>query len=281
MRRRETLVRRRLHREQRDDLEQVILDHIAETSCAFIEAAALPDAKVLRKGQLYARYVVAVPDRLEERIRESEIEDVHDRLLSEIVVDAKDRGFRKRRVRDPVELARRREIAAEGLFDDDPGVFGEPCGIEALDDRREQRAGSPGNAPDAARSRGGLDPLERRRIVVVPADVPQQRHQALERRLVIDNGFARDAFANPRVHFFGAPLRRCDADDRNRQRAFLHHRVETGKIFLLARSPVKPKMTRASERGMSSARVAFAGAFTSDRRTLRRGRRVRRIAEST
>src|SRR5579872_1738199 len=79
-----------LHGKQRDDLEKVVLDHVAQASGSFIKGAAGPDAKILRQGYLDAGHIVAVPDRLQKRIGEAEIEDVHDRLLPEEVIDAED-----------------------------------------------------------------------------------------------------------------------------------------------------------------------------------------------
>ena len=90
----------RLHGEQRDDLEQVVLDHVTQTPGGFVEGAAALDAEILRQRHLDARHVVAVPDRLQERIGEAEIEDVHDRFFAEVVIDAEDRVFRERGPRD-------------------------------------------------------------------------------------------------------------------------------------------------------------------------------------
>ena len=221
------LVGRWLHREQRDDLEQVVLDHVAQTARAFVEAAALADAEALGHRHLNAGDVVAVPDRLEKRVRESEIEDVHDRLLSEIVVDAEDRRFREYRMRDRAELDGGREIAAEGLFDDEAGMLAEPIDAQARDDRREQRRRYRQvirRAP--CFTERALQRAKCRRILVVAAHVTQQRSQAIECRLVVDRGFTAHALANAPLHFLRGPLGRCDADDRHRQRTAFHHGIE-------------------------------------------------------
>ena len=83
-------VRRRLHREQRDDLEQVVLHHVAQTAGALIKRTAALHAELLGQRDLHAGDMVAVPDRFQERIGKTEIEDVHDRFLAEEVIDAKD-----------------------------------------------------------------------------------------------------------------------------------------------------------------------------------------------
>ena len=48
------------------------------------------DAEALGHRDLHVLDVVAVPDRLEERVGEAEVEDVLHRLLAEVVVDAED-----------------------------------------------------------------------------------------------------------------------------------------------------------------------------------------------
>jgi len=96
------LIGRRFHRQQRDDLEQMVLNDVAQTAGAFVEFAATLHAEILGQRDLYAGHTVAVPDRLQERVGEAEIEDVHDRLFAEIVVDAEDRIFREHRLRNTV-----------------------------------------------------------------------------------------------------------------------------------------------------------------------------------
>ena len=50
-------------------------------------------------------------------------------LVAEAIVDP---VFRKDRVRDAIERLRRREVAAERLFDDHPRVLGQVRGAEPL-----------------------------------------------------------------------------------------------------------------------------------------------------
>src|SRR3546814_3318340 len=51
------LMHGRLHGKQRHDLEQVILNDIAQTSRGFIESATLLDSELLGQGNLHALYV--------------------------------------------------------------------------------------------------------------------------------------------------------------------------------------------------------------------------------
>ncbi len=57
---------RRLHREVRQHLEQVVLDDVAHRARLVVERAAPLNAEVLRHGDLDALHVIAVPERLEE-----------------------------------------------------------------------------------------------------------------------------------------------------------------------------------------------------------------------
>ena len=185
---------RRLHGQQRDDLEEVVLDHVAQAAGGFVKRAAILHAEILGQGDLDAGHVVAVPDRLQERIGEAEIEDIHDRLLPEEVIDAEDRVFRKHRPRDAVEFPRRGQVAAERLFDDDAGMLGQACGAKPRDHRREER-GRDGQvmrrAPGAAQRL--FDLRERVRVVVVPAHVAEQGQKMVESALVIDPARLLDA----------------------------------------------------------------------------------------
>ena len=115
--------RRRLHRDERKNLEHVILDHVAKgTGPVVVRAAPVFDTDRLRDGNLDELDVVTVPERLEDRVVEAKAENVLDRLLSEVVIDAIDLVFAQR----PVEVAVQRqgalEVMAEGLLDHDASV---------------------------------------------------------------------------------------------------------------------------------------------------------------
>lgn len=54
---------RRFHRKQCDDLKQMILHYIAQTTGIFIKFAALAHTKIFGQGDLHTGYIVAIPDR--------------------------------------------------------------------------------------------------------------------------------------------------------------------------------------------------------------------------
>ena len=98
---------RLLHRDQRHQLEQVVLDHVAGGADAVVVAGPAADADVLGHRDLHVVDVVGVPDRLEHRVGEPHRQDVLDRLLAEVVVDAEHRLRREHLGDDRVELAAR------------------------------------------------------------------------------------------------------------------------------------------------------------------------------
>src|SRR5436309_8446457 len=77
----------RFHGEEADDLQHMVLDDVADRSHFLVEAPASLDVERLGHGDLHVVDVVSVPDRLEERVRESEIEEILHRFLTEVMVD--------------------------------------------------------------------------------------------------------------------------------------------------------------------------------------------------
>src|SRR5205809_3462892 len=102
----------------------MILDDVTDDARLVVELAASHHAKALGHCDLHILDVLPVPDRLEERIREAEVQDVLNCFLPEVVIDAEDRRLRKVLVEHAIELSRRYEVAAKRLLDDDPCVRG-------------------------------------------------------------------------------------------------------------------------------------------------------------
>ena len=75
---------------------------------------------VLGHGDLHVVDVAPVPDRLEDAIGEAEDQDVLDRLLAQVVVDAVDLALVQHGAQLTIQLAGRIQVAAEGLLDDHP-----------------------------------------------------------------------------------------------------------------------------------------------------------------
>ncbi len=84
---------RRLHRHQRNQLEDVIGNHVAHGAGGFVIAAARFHADRLRHGDLDMIDVAAIPDGLEDSIRETEHQNVLDGFLAQVMIDAVDLFF--------------------------------------------------------------------------------------------------------------------------------------------------------------------------------------------
>src|SRR6185312_9022040 len=177
----EALIGGRLHREQRDDLEQVVLHHVPQAASGLVEGTAPLHPELLGQGDLDAGDVVPVPDRLEEGVGETEVKEVHDLLPAEKVVDTEDRGLRERCPQDAVELPRRGEIAPEWLLDDDARATGQSFATEPLDHGREQR-GRNSQVMHRTASTAEYTPqrLERARVAVVTIDILHERQQPVQ-----------------------------------------------------------------------------------------------------
>ncbi len=139
----------------------MVLQHVTGRTGAVVEAGAGADAHVLGHRDLDRVDEVAVPHRLEQRVGEPQREQVLDRLLAQVVVDAEDVLRREHLVDQRVELVAARQVVAERLLDDDPppaaalGVVGHPGALHLLEHdgehRRRDRQVERGVALDAVR----------------------------------------------------------------------------------------------------------------------------------
>ena len=98
---------RLLHRGERQQLDQVVLDDVARGADAVVVAAAAAETDVLGHGDLHVVDVVRVPDRFEQLVGEPQRQDVLHGLLAQVVVDAEHRLLREDAVDHLVELAGR------------------------------------------------------------------------------------------------------------------------------------------------------------------------------
>ena len=109
----------RVHGDQRQQLQQVVLEHVLENAGAVIVLAALAHNHVLGHGDLYLVDVVPVPDGLEDGIGEPEHQEVLHRLLAQVVVNAIDLLLTEYAVDVAVQLLSGLQVGSEGLFDHD------------------------------------------------------------------------------------------------------------------------------------------------------------------
>ncbi len=103
----------------------MVLHHVAHDADGVVEGTAALDAEGLGHGDLDAGHVVPVPHGLQQGVGEAVDEQVLDRLLAQVVVDAEDVWLGERLVHS-VERFGRGEVTPEGLLDHDAGVPVEP-----------------------------------------------------------------------------------------------------------------------------------------------------------
>ncbi len=110
---------RRLHGDERQQIHDMILYHVAKRSGIIVIAAALLDAERFRGGNLYGLNIIARPDRFKDRIGESERHDVLHGLFTEVMIDAVDEIFAEDLLDFGLQRLRRCEVGTERLLDDD------------------------------------------------------------------------------------------------------------------------------------------------------------------
>ena len=104
---------------ERQHLQEMVLHDVAHRTDRVVESPAILDSEVLGHRDLDRLDVLAVPDRLEQGVREAEVHDVLHRLLSEKVVDAEEALLGEDRGQPTVQLACGGEVGAEWLLHDE------------------------------------------------------------------------------------------------------------------------------------------------------------------
>ncbi len=106
-----------LHGEQRQHLEQVVLHDVADDA-ELVKVPATPlGAERLLERDLDVIDVVAVPGRAQERVAESQDENVLDHLLAEIVIDTEELIFLPVGFKRLLELPGARQVLSERFLD--------------------------------------------------------------------------------------------------------------------------------------------------------------------
>src|SRR5262245_20673247 len=97
----------------------MILNHVANGACLVVESSPALNTEILRHGDLYTLDTVAVPERLDKRVREAKDQQVVHRSFPQIVVDAKNICFVKSAKQNLVQFPCGCKIMPEGFFNDD------------------------------------------------------------------------------------------------------------------------------------------------------------------
>ena len=224
---------RRIHGQTGRHLQQVVLDDVPYGARLVVEAPPPLDANALGHGDLHAVDVVAVPDRLEQRVAEAEIEQVLHRLLAEVVIDTEDVHLGKYGKERPVERLRGGQVTTERLLRHDAATSGAAGATELLDHGRRQtrRNGEVVQGP-LRRAQLATQEIERRRVLVVAVHIAEQGRKLVEGGAV-DAAVLLQAVLGSCFQLVEVPACFGHADDRHVQMTALHHRLERRKDLLV------------------------------------------------
>jgi hypothetical protein len=198
----------------------VVLDHVAQgAGLVVVAASAVLDAKGLGDGDLHQLHMVTIPEWFEDRIVEAEAQQVLDRFLSEIMIDAVNLVFLERAVELVIERGRA-QVVAEGLTtrrNPRPQIGW----AKHWDSRRAGRAGAKREIEEPSRR-----PSARERIESLAEGIHGAGLAGI-RRVIGDPGrealeggslFGRQALGELRSELLGRERRARDAEDRESRR---------------------------------------------------------------
>src|SRR4030095_14819466 len=159
----------------------MVLNHVANGAGLIIERPPALNPEILRHGDLDALDLIAVPERLKERVLEAEKHHVMHRSFSQIMIDAEDVLLVEAAEQNPIELLRRGEVVTEGFFNDDTSALGAVRLGQLFHDQLEQR----GRDGEIVRRplRGAelfTDRLKSRRVLIVTINIAQQAAELFE-----------------------------------------------------------------------------------------------------
>mmetsp|Transcript_23329 Transcript_23329/g.58917 ORF Transcript_23329/g.58917 Transcript_23329/m.58917 type:complete len:213 (-) Transcript_23329:630-1268(-) len=107
---------RLLHRQQRQHLQQMVLNHVADDADGVKVAAAAVGAEGLLEGDLHVGYVLLVPDARKHNVGEAHEHHVLRKLLSEVVIDAVKFVLRPQRAKGFGQLVGALKVGAKRLL---------------------------------------------------------------------------------------------------------------------------------------------------------------------
>src|SRR6476661_7286218 len=98
----------------------MVRDHVPKCPSRFVITGSAADAESFCNGDLHVVDEIAVPDRLENAVAEAEDQDVLNRFFSKIMVDPIDLPFAEQSQKIVVQLFSGFQVAAKGLFENEP-----------------------------------------------------------------------------------------------------------------------------------------------------------------
>jgi len=176
--------------------------------------AAVLDAEALGHGDLDGLDVVAVPERLQHRVGEPEVEQLLQAHLAQEVVDPVELALVHVLVHLLVQRAGRGAVVAERLLDDDASSVHQVCLGEPADHGAEERRRDLQVVDGSVRGadRGRQSPVGVR-VREVAAQVGEAPGKPLEHRIVDRLAAGRDHLAGVLAETIGGPVVDRDAHD--------------------------------------------------------------------
>ena len=113
----------RLHRHQAEQLQQVVLHHVAQRARAIVITAAMFHAHFFGHRDGHVVHIAPVPNRLEQRVGEPERQDVLHGFLAQVMIDPENLSFVKGTGESAVQRHCERKVVPDGLFDDQSRPF--------------------------------------------------------------------------------------------------------------------------------------------------------------
>ncbi len=206
----------------------MVHDHVPEGADRVVEVATILHPEGLRHGDLHALDVVTVPDGIQDRVREPQVEDLGEPHLPEEMVDPEELRLIDVLVHVRGERSRRVQVMSERLLDHDAcGLMREPCLRKSLHDRPEEERRDLQVVDGRLRADDRLrDPRVRLAVAEVPAHVGEAVRQTLEHGLVELLTGADDRLAGPSLEVIQAPVVHRHADDGARQQTATLEAIE-------------------------------------------------------
>mmetsp|Transcript_20975 Transcript_20975/g.80885 ORF Transcript_20975/g.80885 Transcript_20975/m.80885 type:complete len:425 (-) Transcript_20975:404-1678(-) len=173
-----------LHRDHRQQLQRVVLDHVAQRAGAVVERTARADAELLGQRDLDVGDAFAAPQRFEQCVAEAQRHQVLNRRLAEVVVDAEGLGLGEDAAHRAVDLLGTGQVVTQRFFEHHThlGVV-QADRAELLADAGEQVRAGREVEHDGVRV-APIQPVLQALVVVrlgqVHAAVVHQRREALE-----------------------------------------------------------------------------------------------------
>ena len=159
-------VDRRLHGDCAQQLQRMVLHHVAQGAGGLVERATAFYAQIFRDGDLDVGDVLTAPQRLEQGVAKAHGKQVLYRGLAQVVVDAEDLLFFKELAHGLVDRAVRGQVMAQRLFQHHTSLGGvQPGGSQLLAHIGEQ-AGRRGHVDHHAVGVTGVQCLSQGCVIV-------------------------------------------------------------------------------------------------------------------